>query len=201
MQIIGVADSTPSTSLNPNIVRGGGGGSLFPRAGVRPCTLCGLGEWIGRKNYSGVKAITRLRRVLCPASPDAYFNWIPASLHCSSFPPKAEMMNSSGENDGCLYFRRSLIRRRIKKPPNLVILAGRRGSSYGYVVTRSVTQPRRKPHRFGGGAAGCVQLRRTRILTGFALRKECSALAFCSAALEYNWPAIPGDNHSRPRRK
>ena len=32
--------------------------------------------------------------------------------------------------------------RRIRnKTPQPVILAGRRGSSYGYVVTRSVTQP------------------------------------------------------------
>ena len=51
--------------------------------------------------------MTRLRRVLCPATPDAYFNWIPASLHCSSFPPKAEMMNSSGENDVCLLVHHS----------------------------------------------------------------------------------------------
>ena len=56
----------------------------------------------------------------------------------------------------------------LTKIPQPVILAGRRGSSYGYVVTRSVTQPRRKPRYFGGGAAGCVRLRRTHILTGFA---------------------------------
>ena len=62
--------------------------------------------------------MTRLRRVLCPATPDAYFNWIPASLHCSSFPPKAEMMNSSGENDGCFYFRRPLISPFLQKSPS-----------------------------------------------------------------------------------
>ena len=38
-------------------------------------------------------------------------------------------MNMSGENDGCLYFRRSLIRRRRNKTPSLVILAGKRGTS------------------------------------------------------------------------
>ena len=36
---------------------------------------------------------------LCPATPDAYFNWIPATLYCSSPPPTAEMTNKSGEND------------------------------------------------------------------------------------------------------
>ena len=51
--------------------------------------------------------MTRLRRVLCPATPDAYLSWIPASLNCSSPPPTAEMTNMSGENDGCLLFRRS----------------------------------------------------------------------------------------------
>ena len=61
---------------------------------------------VGSKNSNGVKAITRLRRGRSPATPDAYFNWIPASLNCSSFPPKAEMTNMSGENDGCLLFRR-----------------------------------------------------------------------------------------------
>ena len=30
--------------------------------------------------------------------------WIPASLHLFVIPPSAEMMNSSGENDGCLLF-------------------------------------------------------------------------------------------------
>ena len=29
---------------------------------------------------------------------------------------------------------------------------------------------------------------------GYLLFRHCSALASCSAALEYNWPAIPGDN-------
>ena len=65
------------------------------------------------------------------------------------------------------YSRRSPIRV-LTNTPQSVILAGRRGSSYGYVVTRSVTQPRRKPRYFGGEAAGCVQLRRTRIYPGFA---------------------------------
>ena len=64
----------------------------------------------------------------------------------------------------------------LTKIPQFVILAGRRGSSYGYVVTRSVTQPRRKPRYFGGVAAGCVQLRRTHILTGFPLRYIYSSL-------------------------
>ena len=54
------------------------------------------------------------------------------------------------------------------KNPQSVILAGRRESSYGYVVTRSVTQPRRKPRYFGGEAPGCVRLRRTRIYPEFA---------------------------------
>ena len=75
----------------------------------------------------------------------------------------------------CRHFRRSLTSLFLRKPPNLVILAGRRGSSYGYVVTRSVTQPRRKPRYFGGEAAGCVRLRRTHILTGFPLRSIYSS--------------------------
>ena len=61
--------------------------------------------------------MTRRSRRLCPATPDAYFNWIPASLHCSSFPPKAEMTNSSGENDGCFYFAVLLFRHSYKNPP------------------------------------------------------------------------------------
>ena len=43
---------------------------------------------------------------------------------------------------------------------------------------------------------GCVRLRRTTYLSWIPLRKECSALASCSAEL----PAIPGDN-PRLRRK
>ena len=39
-------------------------------------------------------------------------------------------MNSSDENDGYLYFRRSTTRRKRNKNPHSVILAGRRGSRY-----------------------------------------------------------------------
>ena len=81
-----------------------GGNSCFHTPACVPARSVDWENRVGRKNYSGVKGITRLRRVLCPATPDAYFNWIPASLHCSSPPPSAEMMNSSGENDGCLCF-------------------------------------------------------------------------------------------------
>ena len=84
-------------------------------------------------NSAALAASFRRRsRRLCPTPPDSYFNWIPATLNCSSPPPSAEMMNMSGENDGCLCFRR------------------------------------------------------------------CSAHPSCSAALEYNWPAIPGDNSCGP---
>ena len=84
----------------------------------------------GKRIAADAASFRRRSRRLCPATPDAYFNWIPAALNCSSFPPKAKMTNMSGENDGCLYFH------------------------------------------------------------------HCSALASCPAALEYNWPAIPGDNSS-----
>ena len=73
--------------------------------------------------------MTRLRRVLCPATPDSYLSWIPASLHCSSPPPSAEMMNSSGKNDGYLLFHHSTARRKRNKNPHAVILAGKRGPS------------------------------------------------------------------------
>ena len=48
----------------------------------------------------------------------AYLSWIPASLNCSSFPPSAEMTNMSGENDGCLLFRRPLTSSFLQKTPN-----------------------------------------------------------------------------------
>ena len=86
--------------------------------------------------------MTRLRRVLCPATPDAFFNWIPASLHCSSPPPSAEMMNSSGENDGYLLFHHSTARRKRNKNPHAVILAGEAGKNRRERFFASVASPK-----------------------------------------------------------
>ena len=82
----------------------GGGNSCFHTPACVPARSVVWENRVGSKSSTGVKGITRLRRVLCHASRDAYLSWIPASLHCSSPPPSAEMMNSSGENDGYLLF-------------------------------------------------------------------------------------------------
>ena len=113
------------------------GGSCFHASACVPARSVGWENRVGSKNYSGVKGITRLRRVLCPATPNAYFNWIPASLNCSPPPPSAEMMNSSGENDGYLLFHHSTARRKRNKNPHAVILAGRREKIAGSDFSRA----------------------------------------------------------------
>ena len=98
-----------------------------------------------------------------------------AALYCSSFPPLAGMTSKSGENDGCLYFRRSLFAillsppsspHKKQKTPQSVILAGRRGSRRGVSRGRRQSRWRFKPHY--GVTTLIVHFRRTHILTGFA---------------------------------
>ena len=116
--------------MPPRTPLSGGGNSCFHTPACVPARSVDWENRVGSKHSNGVKTITRLRRVLCPATPDAYFNWIPASLHLFVSP-------AFGGNDET-------------------------------------------------GAAR---------MTLFVFR-HCSAYPSCSAALEYNWPAIPGDNSS-----